>query len=224
MSLSESEILDSDIFAVDTKPDTFTDEKLACCELIDTDEIFDKFVPTPTFPRNKLPFDIYKLLEALAAVSRSTRVDSDTYAVDISPVTFIDEKTPCCELIDTDDTFDEFPPPTATVPRYKLPFDMYKLLEAFAAVSRSNIDDSDIYAVEIKPDTLTDEKFACCELTRPVITAGALTVDPNDAGPKVDIWDAVRLDVNKTFVIVEPLITAFIPTASVEVVDMAPPV
>ena len=41
---------------------------------------------------------------------------------------------------------------------------MYKLLIALDAVSRSNIDESDMYDVDIKPDTLTDEKFACCEL------------------------------------------------------------
>ena len=56
------------------------------------------------------------------------------------------------------------PPAIPAPPRYRAPFDMYKLLDALAAVSRSTMVESDMYDVEMRPDTLTEEKFACCEL------------------------------------------------------------
>ena len=59
--------------------------------------------------------------------------------------------------------------------------------------------------MEICPETLSDEKLPSNEFTLCVKSVVVVSVS-------VDIYDATRLDVYREFVMVEPRITALLPT------------
>ena len=146
---------DSVIYAVDIWPETFSDEKLPCCELTSTDDTNSKdeiyLCPSPWTVETSEKLETYWDDPSPWTVEASEK--DETYFVNLVVIIELIASAPAV------------PPPITFSPRNNDPLFIYKLLSSLVVVSRSISDDSVIYAVDICPETFSDEKLPCCELT-----------------------------------------------------------